>query len=102
MSLLNKRNIQFVNILTNAGLVRFAPRSNTSGILIGQPVKDDIDVGLALRNDTEVQVDVFSGTSVLNPGQSTGKVEIIHKIFSPLAANEVGTIRCIGLNVSSS
>lgn len=91
-----------MNILTNAGLVRFAPRSNTSGILIGQPVKDDIDVGLALRNGTEVQVDVFSGTSVLNPGQSTGKVEIIHKIFSPLAANEVGTIRCIGLNVSSS
>ncbi|KAH7211269.1 hypothetical protein BKA60DRAFT_623397 [Fusarium oxysporum] len=79
-------------------LVRFAPRSNTSGILIGQPVKDEIDVGLALRNDTEVQVDVFSGTSVLNPGQSTGKVEIIHKILSPLAANEVGTIRCIGLN----
>ena len=58
-------------------------------------MKDDIDVGLALRNGTEVQVDVFSGTSVLNPGQSTGKVEIIHKIFSPLAANEVGTIRCI-------
>ncbi|KAG7407066.1 Fumarylacetoacetate hydrolase domain-containing protein 2 [Fusarium oxysporum f. sp. rapae] len=79
-------------------LVRFAPRSNTSGILIGQPVKDDIDVGLALRNDTDVQVQVFSGTSVLNPGQSTGKVEIIHKIFSPLAASEVGTIRCIGLN----
>ncbi|KAF5532252.1 bifunctional 4-hydroxyphenylacetate degradation enzyme [Fusarium mexicanum] len=79
-------------------LVRFTPRSNTSSILIGQPVKDEIDVGLALRNDTEVQVNVFSGNSVLNPGQSTGRVEIIHKIFSPLAANEVGTIRCIGLN----
>ncbi|KAG5661233.1 hypothetical protein KAF25_005355 [Fusarium avenaceum] len=79
-------------------LVRFAPRSKTSDILIGQPVEDDIDVGLALRNGTEVRVDIFSGTSVLNPGQGTGKVEIIHKIFSPLAASEVGTIRCIGLN----
>ncbi|KAF4965955.1 hypothetical protein FSARC_6294 [Fusarium sarcochroum] len=79
-------------------LVRFAPRSNPSSILIGQPVNDDIDVGLALRNGTEVQVDVFSGMSVLDHGKSTGKVEIIHKIFSPLAASEVGTIRCIGLN----
>lgn len=68
-------------------------------MLIGQPVLDDIDVGLALYNGENVEVEVFSGASALNPGKGTGTLEIIGRILSPLAANEVGTIRCIGLNV---
>ncbi|RFN54493.1 fumarylacetoacetate hydrolase [Fusarium flagelliforme] len=79
-------------------LVRFVPRSNTSSILIGQPVSEDVDVGLALFNGDEVAIEVFSGTSVLNPGENTGAKEIIERVLSPLAANEVGTVRCIGLN----
>ncbi|KAH7193910.1 uncharacterized protein B0J16DRAFT_412462 [Fusarium flagelliforme] len=79
-------------------LVRFVPRSNTSSILIGQPVSEDVDVGLALFNGDEVAIEVFSGTSVLNPGEKTGAKEIIERVLSPLAANEVGTVRCIGLN----
>lgn len=43
---------------------------------------------------------VFSGSSVLNPGSATDKVEVIDRVLSPLDTNEVGTIRCIGLNVS--
>jgi 2-keto-4-pentenoate hydratase/2-oxohepta-3-ene-1,7-dioic acid hydratase in catechol pathway len=79
-------------------LVRFVPRSNNTQILIGQPLRDDLDVGTALRKGSEVAVDVFSGSSVLNPGKSTGSTEIIDRVLSPLAASEVGTIRCIGLN----
>ncbi|KAI8651122.1 FAA-hydrolase domain-containing protein [Fusarium keratoplasticum] len=79
-------------------LVRFVPRSNAETVLIGQPVLDDIDVGLALYNGENVEVEVFSGASALNPGKGTGTLEIIGRILSPLAANEVGTIRCIGLN----
>ncbi|WAO96144.1 FAA-hydrolase domain-containing protein [Fusarium falciforme] len=79
-------------------LVRFVPRSNAETVLIGQPVLDDIDVGLALYNGENVEVEVFSGASALNPGKGTGTLEIIDRILSPLAANEVGTIRCIGLN----
>ena len=62
-------------------------------------MKDDIDVGLALRQGEEdVQVDVFSGRSLLAPGTPTGTRAHIGQIFSPLAQHEVGTIRCIGLN----
>jgi len=81
------------------GLVRFIPSSDSSKILIGQPVQQDIDVGKALRAGKQVDVSIFSGTSVLQPGSDTGNVESIQRILSPLAQNEVGTIRCIGLNV---
>lgn len=82
--------------------MRFVPKSTTSRVLIGQPLRHDIDVGAALRNGREVEVEVLSGTSVLAPGSFTGNKEIIERILSPLAENEVGTIRCIGLNVCTS
>ena len=80
--------------------MRFIPSSDSSRILIGQPVQQDIDVGKALRAGKQVDVSIFSGTSVLQPGSDTGNVETIQRILSPLAQSEVGTIRCIGLNVS--
>jgi hypothetical protein len=43
---------------------------------------------------------VFSGKSVLSAGEATGKKETIGKLLSPLTKEEVGSIRCIGLNVS--
>ncbi|KAF5701231.1 bifunctional 4-hydroxyphenylacetate degradation enzyme [Fusarium mundagurra] len=74
-------------------LVRFVPRSSPSKILIGQPADKDIDVGAALRKGQEVAVNVWSGSSVLSPGSSTGTTETIDRILSPLAQNEIGTIR---------
>ncbi|EXK27049.1 hypothetical protein FOMG_16487 [Fusarium oxysporum f. sp. melonis 26406] len=79
-------------------LVRFVPRSDPNKILIGQPVSDDTDIGLDLYNGVQVEVEVFSGTSVLSPGERTGAIETIKRLLSPLGVNEVGTIRCIGLN----
>ena len=81
------------------GLVRFVPRGDGSSVLIGQPVDSQLDVGKAVRKGEEVRVQVFSGTSVLEPGSQTDRVETIDKILSPLSASEVGSIRCIGLNV---
>lgn len=68
-------------------------------MLLGQPADGNIDVGVALREGKEVLVDIFSGKSVLSPGSSTGKTASIGKLLSPLAQEEVGTIRCVGLNV---
>ncbi|TAQ90141.1 hypothetical protein B7494_g1562 [Chlorociboria aeruginascens] len=79
-------------------LVRFVPRSDDSAILIGQPVDEVLDVGAAVHAGKEVLVQVFSGASVLEPGAPTDKVLTIKKLLSPLAQEEVGTIRCIGLN----
>lgn len=82
------------------GLVRFTPRSDPKAILIGEPVDKTVDVGLATRNGEDVQVKVFSGSTVLNAGTPTEKIELIGRLLSPLATSEVGSIRCIGLNVS--
>lgn len=62
---------------------------------------EEVDVGVAVREGKEVTVDVFSGNSVLSPGQASGQNEVVGQVLSPLTQNEVGTIRCIGLNVST-
>ncbi|OTA69525.1 hypothetical protein K449DRAFT_384476 [Hypoxylon sp. EC38] len=82
-------------------LVRFIPRRNVPRPLIGQPVDSDIDVGKAVHDGDAVEVRVFSGNSVLNPGSPTGETEVISRILSPVSAEEVGTIRCIGLNYAN-
>jgi hypothetical protein len=70
-----------------------------SKILVGEPV-ENVDVGLALYSGKSVLARVYSGSSVLNPGEDTGKEEEIERVLSPITQKEAGTIRCIGLNVS--
>jgi hypothetical protein len=82
------------------GIVRFVPKG-ASSVLIGEPVDSSVDVGAAVRKGEDVQVKVFSGKSVLDAGSPTGETAVIDRILSPLAQEEVGTIRCIGLNVRS-
>ena len=79
-------------------VVRFVPKSDANAVLIGEPVDDSLDVGAAVRKGDEVKVQVYSGTSALATGSLTDRTEVIDRILSPLAQNEVGTIRCIGLN----
>ncbi|KAF7982218.1 hypothetical protein HWV62_29412 [Athelia sp. TMB] len=82
-------------------LIRFIPRSSTqAGVkaLIGQPVNANQDVGLASRNGEEVRVEVYEGSSILEPGKPSGKIETLERLLSPLTQSEVGSIRCIGLN----
>ena len=80
-------------------LVRFLPKGY-SAPLIGEPVNSNQDVGLASFNNDDIIVELFSGSSMLAPGQRTGQTRKVHRLLSPLCAQEVGTIRCIGLNVS--
>ena len=80
--------------------MRFVPKSNPAKVLIGEPVDPQLDVGLAVYQGKDVSVRPFSGSSVLNPGKVTESTETIDRILSPLAQTEVGSIRCIGLNVS--
>ncbi|KAI2469904.1 hypothetical protein F4781DRAFT_442288 [Annulohypoxylon bovei var. microspora] len=82
-------------------LVRFIPRRQVARPLIGQPVDRLVDVGKAVYEGKAVEVRTFSGTSVLNPGSPTDQIETIGRILSPLSAEEVGTIRCIGLNYAN-
>lgn len=81
------------------GLVRFIPKSGKSPV-IGEPSDPSQDVGVAAYNSEPIKVSVFSGKSVLTPGEKTGETVEVERLLSPLAEEEVGTIRCIGLNVS--
>ncbi|CRG86745.1 Fumarylacetoacetate hydrolase domain-containing protein 2 [Talaromyces islandicus] len=69
-------------------LVRFVPKSDASKVLVGEPVDPKIDVGLALYEGKDVQVNRFTGSSILSPGENTGTVESIKTILSPLAQSE--------------
>jgi hypothetical protein len=91
-----------INMSTWSRLVRFLPPDHTGAPLVGEPVDPKLDVGLATFEGKEVEVDVYEGTSVLNAGKKTGERKTVGKLLSPVSENEVGTIRCIGLNVSSS
>jgi 2-keto-4-pentenoate hydratase/2-oxohepta-3-ene-1,7-dioic acid hydratase in catechol pathway len=79
-------------------LIRFAPKGNSSKILVGEPASEIKDVGLALYKGQSVSASVFSGSSVLSPGTATGESVEVDRVLSPLKQSEVGTIRCIGLN----
>lgn len=94
--------------LPTVGLVRFIPKntssttlssSSSSEPLIGEPCDPSQDVGLASYNSEPIHVETFTGTSILNPGERTGEKVQVGRILSPLSEREVGTIRCIGLNV---
>ncbi|KAL1412155.1 hypothetical protein Q8F55_003162 [Vanrija albida] len=80
-----------------ARLIRFLP-TGASKPVIGEPVDAGLDVGIATYEGKPVEVNVLSGNSVLSPGERTGSTATVGKLLSPLAAEEVGTIRCIGLN----
>ena len=82
-------------------LVRFVPASDPTRVCIGEPESADVDVGLALWRGETISTLVWSGRSVLSPGTTTNQQEAIGRLLSPLAAEEVGTIRCIGLNVGN-
>jgi hypothetical protein len=84
-----------------ARLVRFVPRSNHNQILIGEPVDAERDIGLATRKGEEVRARVFTGSSAINPGSPTDRIEQVERLLSPISQEEIGTIRCIGLNVSA-
>lgn len=84
---------------TWARLVRFIPESG-GPVLLGEPVDADIDVGLAMYTGEVVEVEVFDGCSVLAPGVRTGTRAKVGRLLSPVSHAEVGTIRCVGLNVS--
>jgi len=94
----SRARISRVQIMAFSRLVRFVPKSDSSKILVGEPADSQQDVGLATRKGEKVEINVLSGSSALSPGLPTGNVEEVGRLLSPLSRDEVGTIRCIGLN----
>jgi hypothetical protein len=97
----SKCNAEFglTDNLTTKGLMRFVPRDGASRVLIGEPEDQAVDVGAALYRKQDVWARVWSGGSVLQPGSATKRRILVDRMLSPLNRDEVGTVRCIGLNV---
>lgn len=81
-------------------LLRFKDASGRT--LVGEAVDPDLDVGLASFAGSAFTANVYNCTSILDLGaKPTGEVVEVKTVLCPLEAAEVGSIRCIGLNVST-
>ncbi|KAI1860133.1 hypothetical protein JX265_010057 [Neoarthrinium moseri] len=66
---------------------------------IGEPVDGGLDIGAALASSKTVSVRVYSARSALDlSAEATSNTRTVARLLPPLSSNEVGTIRCIGLN----
>ncbi|EPQ26066.1 uncharacterized protein PFL1_06274 [Pseudozyma flocculosa PF-1] len=79
-------------------VVRFDPASTTQ-VCYGVPADPDQDIGLAIARGETVLIDTLSGPSLFELGDRFGgHRESADVILSPLDEDEIGAIRCIGLN----
>ncbi|KAH0292679.1 hypothetical protein M436DRAFT_49609 [Aureobasidium namibiae CBS 147.97] len=65
----------------------------------GQPESEDVDVGLAMLDDTPVMVDILDAKSAVDGDANfTGEKKRVSKLLSPISAAQASAIYCIGLN----
>jgi len=78
-------------------LIRFVA-AETSEVHIGQPVDPNIDVGLAFQAKRPIRAYEIHGSALDTSAQVTKKVLTVKELLAPLSRNEVGLVRCLGLN----
>jgi len=78
-------------------LIRFVARE-TGRIHIGQPTDAHIDVGLAMLSKQPLTAHEISGTSALDASQVTDNVLTVDRLLEPIAREQIGILRCLGLN----
>ncbi|KAG8897501.1 hypothetical protein FRC01_011314 [Tulasnella sp. 417] len=79
-------------------LVRFKALE-TGKVHLGQPVDLRLDVGLELLKGAKVVVHEISGASALDPtARVTQRKLTVSKLLSPLTREDIGIVRCLGLN----
>ncbi|KAH9854841.1 hypothetical protein C2E23DRAFT_883402 [Lenzites betulinus] len=78
-------------------LIRFLA-AETGQVHIGEPVDPKLDVGLAIHQKKTVKAYEIVG-SVLDPAaQVTKNVLTVKELLAPLSREDVGLVRCLGLN----
>jgi hypothetical protein len=91
--------LTFVNICPQqwTRLIRFVA-AETSQVHIGQPVDHALDVGLAFQQNESIKAYEIVG-SILDPGAQLSNVVLtVKQLLAPLAPEQVGLVRCLGLN----
>ncbi|KAI0700608.1 fumarylacetoacetate hydrolase [Cytidiella melzeri] len=78
-------------------LIRFVA-AETSLIHIGQPVDRHLDVGLAVIKNQTIKAYEIVGSALDINAQVTNKVLTVKHLLPPLSREEIGVVRCLGLN----
>lgn len=80
-------------------LIRFVALE-TSRVHIGEPVDASLDVGLAAHEGKTIKAYEIIG-SALDPAAHVSKnILTVKQLLTPLAAEEIKVVRCLGLNYS--
>ncbi|KAJ3841868.1 fumarylacetoacetate hydrolase [Lentinula raphanica] len=80
-------------------LIRFVALE-TSRVHIGEPVDANLDVGVAAHQGTPIKAYEIIGSALDPAAQVTRKILTVKSLLSPLTRNEIGFVRCLGLNYS--
>ncbi|KAI0797150.1 hypothetical protein C8Q75DRAFT_823759 [Abortiporus biennis] len=80
-------------------LIRFVA-AETGQVHIGQPVDASLDVGLAAYQGRVIKAYEIIGSPFDTAAQVTKKVLTVKALLAPLSREEVGLVRCLGLNYS--
>ncbi|KAM5542481.1 hypothetical protein V8D89_003940 [Ganoderma adspersum] len=78
-------------------LIRFIA-AETAQVHIGEPVDPKLDVGLAIHQRRPVKAYEIVGSTLDPAAQVTKNVLTVRQLLAPLAREEVGLVRCLGLN----
>ncbi|KAK7470233.1 hypothetical protein VKT23_001667 [Stygiomarasmius scandens] len=80
-------------------LIRFVALE-TSEVHIGQPVDPNLDVGLAAHEGRTIKAYEIFGSALDPSAQLTNNVLTVKHLLTPLSREQVGFVRCLGLNYS--
>ncbi|CAK5263179.1 unnamed protein product [Mycena citricolor] len=78
-------------------LIRFVA-AETAQVHIGQPVDPKLDVGLAASKGTPIRAFEILGSALDPAAQVTERILTVQQLLSPLSREQVGYVRCLGLN----
>ncbi|KAG9091558.1 hypothetical protein FRC07_011830 [Ceratobasidium sp. 392] len=81
-------------------LIRFtAVETGGKRIHLGQPVDPKVDVGLAVLKKHSLKANEITATSSLDANAKvTDRILTVDTLLEPIAPEEVGIVRCLGLN----
>ncbi|KAH7344068.1 hypothetical protein B0J17DRAFT_645228 [Rhizoctonia solani] len=81
-------------------LIRFtAVETGGKKVHFGQPVDPKVDVGLEILKKHALKAHEISGSSILDPSaRVTSKVLTVDALLEPVDPQQVGLVRCLGLN----
>ncbi|KAJ8483007.1 hypothetical protein ONZ51_g4974 [Trametes cubensis] len=78
-------------------LIRFVA-AETAQVHIGEPVDPKLDIGLAIHQRKPVKAYEIVGSALDPSAQVTKNVLTVKELLAPLSREEVGLVRCLGLN----